>query len=279
MGVRAAALERLVVGAQELHEARASELLGFSHDLRNPLQIIRMSTQYLANASGVMADVDAMEAVRDIDQSVARMRRMLGDLVQLTKAHRDFVTMAPQRLETAELCDALGRRLRALVYGRDVRTMVSATREAPEHVAIDRLALDRIVDNLLTNAAKYTEHGSIAAELEGTPGYLVIKIADTGRGIEPEALEKVFEAGGSSVESRGRDSFGIGLSVVVRLLEQMGGRLEVVSRPGAGTTFWVYLPLRATDSPRGTPPDVVDHERESTASALSRVVTIRKSSV
>jgi len=285
MGARTAAFQKLASGVKELHEARATTLLGFSHDLRNPLQIIQMNAEYLRTSAGVTANPDAVESVGDISKSVDRMRRMLGDLVQVTKAQRDFVTMAPQPVETPELSESLRGRLRALVHGRDVRTTVFATREAPERVEIDPLALDRIIDNLLTNAAKYTERGSIVVELDGIEGFLVIKVSDTGCGIEPHALEKVFEVGGSSVESRRGDSFGVGLSVVVQLLDQMGGRLEIMSKPGSGTTFWVYVPLSerrsrtsAGDSvtsspshPPSTPPGM-----ESQGRPLPRVVSIRK---
>jgi signal transduction histidine kinase len=286
MGARTTAFQKLASGVKELHEARATTLLGFSHDLRNPLQIIQMSAEYLRTTASVTSNSDAAESVSDISQSVERMRRMLGDLVQVTKAQRDFVTMAPQPVETSELGESLRGRLRALVHGREVRTTVFTTREAPEHVEIDPLALDRIIDNLLTNAAKYTERGSIVVELDGTEGFLVIKVSDTGCGIEPSALEGVFAVGGSSPESRRGDSFGVGLSVVVQLLDQMGGRLEVMSKPGSGTTFWVYVPLQSerrrrtstADSvtsvppvPRSTPP-----VPQSQAQPLPRVVSIRK---
>jgi signal transduction histidine kinase len=276
MSSRAAAMQTLASGVEDLHEARASTLLGFSHDLRNPLQIIQMSAEYLNGVPAVRSDADAVESLRDVTLAVDRMRRMLGDLVHVTKAQRDFVTMAPQRMETKGLTDALRRRVRALAYGSAVRTTVFATREAPDHLEIDPLALDRIIDNLLTNAVKYTDRGSIVLELDGTPGYLVMKVSDTGRGIDPDAVERIFEAGGSSPESRRGDSFGVGLSVVVQLLDQIGGRLEVMSKPASGTTFWVYLPVAASS---GTSRLDVDRQKESTDETLRRVVRIRRAQV
>jgi signal transduction histidine kinase len=243
MRTRTAAIAKLVEGGQELQQARASTLLGFSHDLRNPLYIIQMAAEYLQVAQGVAADAEAAESVRDIGQAVERMRRLLGELVQVTKAQRPFVRMAPQRLEVPGATEALRRRLRALVEGRDVRPTVFATREVPAAIEVDPLAFDRIIDNLLTNAAKYTDRGSIVVELDGTPEFLVIKVSDTGCGIEPDALDRAFWPEGSNVESRRGDSFGVGLSVVVQLLGQIGGRLEVMSKPGCGTTFWVHLPV------------------------------------
>ena len=284
MTARAAAIQDAVSGVQEVHSARASTLLGFSHDLRNPLQIIRMGVDYLHGSPAVVADKDAVDSLGDMDQAIDRMRRMLGDLVRVTKAQREFVQMAPQIVPIPALTEGLRRRLRALVHGRDLRTTVFATREVPESIEIDPLALDRILDNLLTNAAKYTERGSIVLELDGTPGHLVLKVSDTGCGIPADSLDRIFEPGGSSPRSRRGDSFGVGLSVVVQLLDQIGGRLEVMSRPDAGTTFWVYLPVVARVERRSILPELpastaaVDEKRQlSAGGALTRVVTIRKS--
>ena len=154
-----------------------------------------------------------------------------------------------------------------------MRTTAFATREVPDHLEIDPLALDRIIDNLLTNAVKYTDRGSIVIELDGTPGHLVIKVSDTGRGIEPDAVGGIFQAGGSTLDSRRGDSFGVGLSVVVQLLQQIGGRLEVMSKPASGTTFWVYLPVRR--APPRLPGPRSTRSRESTDEALRRVVRVR----
>ena len=125
--------------------------------------------------------------------------------------------------------------------------------------------------------------GRYVVELDGTPGYLVIKVSDTGCGIASEDLERIFDPGGSNPKSRRGDSFGVGLSVVVQLLDQIGGRLEVMSRPAAGTTFWVNLPIVAER--RSTVPSSADLSLVSGAApaydisrvaALSRVVRIRR---
>jgi len=155
-----------------------------------------------------------------------------------------------------------------------IRTRVECSRSAPDVIEIDSLVVDRVVDNLLSNAAKYTERGSVFVELEGTPEFLVVQVSDTGCGIAPEAMWRIFEPGGSNPDSRRGDSFGVGLSVVTRLLQQIGGRLEVMSSPGEGTTFCVYLPVRARadDQPSGMRPRLTGEL------SLNRVVRIRSRS-
>jgi signal transduction histidine kinase len=243
VGERTSTLEQVVGGMQELQHERATTLLGFSHDLRSPLQVVQFGAEVVRMRC--TSDAYLIGVVDDMDEAVRQMKRMLGDLLTTASAQRSTPQFTSQKLEVPELSERLRRRLRALVHGRDVRTTVFGTREAPDAIDIDPLLLDRIADNLLTNAAKYTERGSIVVELDGIPGFLVVKVSDTGCGIDPAAIERIFEPGGSSADSRRGDSFGVGLSVVVKLLERIGGRLEVMSKPGEGTTFWVYLPLRS----------------------------------
>ena len=150
-----------------------------------------------------------------------------------------------------------------------------ASRETPPRIETDLLLFDRVIDNLLTNAAKYTERGSIVIELDGKPGFLTVKVSDTGRGIEEDDVRKIFEPGGSVKETRAKYSHGVGLSVVVRLLAQIGGKLEVMSLPGMGTTFWAHFPVEISKaSEKAAPED--ERVRDDDPDILSKVVTIHR---
>jgi two-component system sensor histidine kinase EvgS len=184
------------------------------------------------------------------------------------------IRLEPQVVEVPTLTTRIRKRLNALVYGRGVRASVLPTREAPETLEVDPLLLDRVLDNLLTNAAKYTERGSIVVEIDGTPGFLTLKISDTGRGIDEAEMEKVFKPGGSRREDRASDSWGVGLSVVVQLLGRIGGRLEVMSKPGVGTTFWAHFPVVSSPAAnRSAPPQT---SLRAPAFDVSNVVSIRR---
>jgi signal transduction histidine kinase len=134
------------------------------------------------------------------------------------------------------------------------------------------MMLERIVDNLLTNAAKYTDRGSIVVEVGGTPGFLLLKISDTGRGIGPERLEQVLRACGPDPDPPVGGSQGAGLSIVARLLDQLAGRLEIMSEPGEGTTVWMYVPCDAHPNAGSS---VTEHAPETIEHVLRRVVKIR----
>jgi signal transduction histidine kinase len=192
------------------------------------------------------------------------MDSLLSGLIRSASSDPQLIEVNPEPVEVQPLVERLRRRLRALVHGRDIRVSVFRTREAPDAIECDQLILDRVLDNLLTNAAKYTETGSIVVEVGGTPGFLTVKVSDTGRGIDEDKIQSIFRPAATPPADRAPRSFGVGLSVVVQLLDQIGGRIEVMSRAGRGTTFWAHFPEELTPrSSSGRP-------------ALERVVTIRR---
>lgn len=266
-------LERIVDGLQGLQKSRVSTLRGFSHDLRNPLFVVRGNTQFLR---GRVTSGEESEALRDMEAAAGQIESMVTQLMTVATEELGLFKLTPKTIDVAPLADTFRRRLRALIHGRDIRVSVFSTREAPAQIEIDPTVLDRIVDNLLTNAAKYTQKGSIVLEIGGTVGsleqgnkrFLTLKLSDTGRGIADEDVAKIFLPRSQNERPR-PNSYGLGLSSVVRLLAQIGGRIEVMSKPGAGTTFWAHLPERASEE---NSPNNVD-ELEGVA---SRVVHIRK---
>jgi signal transduction histidine kinase len=100
--------------------------------------------------------------------------------------------------------------------------------------------------------------------------YLTLKLSDTGEGIPAEAIERIFRPRPANETSPRPDSLGVGLSGVVRLLAQIGGRLDVLSKPGMGTTFWAHLPVTPP------PPPKRNISEENLESMITRVVTIRR---
>ena len=271
---RSAMLQRVADRLHRLQEVRDTKILGFSHDLRNPLTVLQAGTEYLRDYVDLIGD-EGDAVLGDIERAIEQMRRLLEDLMMMATQQATLAQLAPQRLDVPPLTDRLRRRLRALVQGKDIRASVFKTREAPESIETDPLLFDRVVDNLLTNAAKYTDRGSIVVEVDGTTEYLTLKVSDTGRGISPEQIDRAFTPEGSDRNARAKNSYGVGLSVVVQLLGQVGGRLEVMSKPDSGTTFWVHFPL----SPRTrSKPPMLESDRpiEKYKDVLNRVVTIRR---
>jgi signal transduction histidine kinase len=265
---RAHAFQLVLERIGELQRARDTTLRGFSHDLNNPLAVLRANIQYLREKNN---DAEVSEVLADFDQASAQISTLLSELMKAVTGSVAVMQLSPQRIDVGTITDRLRRRVRALVYGRDIRASVFRTREAPEAITMDALFFDRVLDNILTNAAKYTEIGSIVIELDGTPTSLVIKVSDTGRGIASEDLDRTFRPRGV----HGPTGYGVGLSVVVQLLGQVGGRLEVMSKPAHGTTFWVHFPIEVPTR-SDTPRDGGERAVEPYEQTLGRVLTIRR---
>lgn len=265
---RAQAIEGVTDHFKALEVNRSEVVRGYSHDLRNPLQVMSLGAGYLRNLVG-RSDPQAIKVIEELEWSVQQMNQLLTQLNRIAAQPSGTSLLNPQKLAVENLTNKVRRRLKALAYGKDLTTTVFATREAPVSIDLDPLLFDRLVDNLLTNAIKYTNRGSIVVEVDGAPGFLVLKVSDTGRGIAPEDLERSFSPGGSDEASRATNSLGVGLSVVVQLLGEIGGRLEIMSKPSLGTTFWLHLPIEAKKA--DTKP-----EQETAAAVMRKVVSIRK---
>lgn len=271
-------LRQVTQRIQKLRAERETTLRGFSHDLRNPLCSLKLGASWLKDHSAGMEGT-ARTVIDDQVESVQRIEDLLAELMTVAGSEDGFKSINPQDLDVTRLADRLRARLSALVLGRNIRIGVLPTREAPTKIETDPLIFDRVIDNLLTNAGKYTERGSILVEVGGTPGFLTIKVSDTGRGIDAEKISLIFEPGGSEVSSRAPNSYGLGLSVVVRLLAQIGGRLEVMSRPGQGTTFWAHFPTRMQRTSGATFIGANEPNEDAVARHLElvqKVVTIRR---
>ena len=266
---RATGASEVIASMGRQQEDRHDRLRGMSHDLRSPLQIITSAVDLL-RARGHDDEHRAL-AIEDLEKSATSIRLYLDQLMATVTGDARLIRHTPQEVDVAALTVLLRRRLKAFVYDQAVRTSVFSTREAPDHIHVDRLVLDRVLDNLLTNAAKYTERGSILVEVGGTPGYLTIKVSDTGRGIDREKMAAIFVPEGSDAKSRAARSYGLGLSIVLRLMDEIGGRLEVMSRVGRGTTFWAHFPIKPPD--RGATPKSGE---TGYSELLERVVTIRR---
>jgi signal transduction histidine kinase len=239
---RARALREVVARVQQLQQARNETLLGWSHDLRNPMFVLQMGADWLNENAGELSE-EARAIVKEQRDALDRMRALLAELMRAAKPERGVGSDVRVPLETRVLAAELHARLRAFAIRKDVHVDVTVTERAPARFEVDALLFDRVVDNLLSNATKYTDHGSITVEIGGAPGYVTIAVTDTGKGIGADAIRRILEPGQPDPEMPAGESYGVGLWIVVRLLRQSGGRLEVEARPGEGTRFCAYFSL------------------------------------
>jgi signal transduction histidine kinase len=213
-----------------------------------------------------------------METAVDSVSRLVGELVSIASDDATKRDLTPEPVSVDGLVAQIRRQLKATMNGRNIRITVFQTREAPATIHTARPVLDRVIDNLLFNASRHTDHGSVVVEASGTPGSLLLKVSDTGSGLSKERLEEVFETNQDAtkqVVSHDRSS----LAYAARLLDQIGGRLEIMSEPGVGTTVWLYLPVNAgPDASRNdgkVQPDGEKADAVAEQSVVGRVVRIR----
>jgi signal transduction histidine kinase len=231
-------LERL----QRRSEAQARFVADASHELATPVAGIRGYTSIL-RAWGAEDPKVRDEAVDAIDRESRRMARLTGDLLNLLHADQGLV------LKTEKFdVDALVRDRLAATASRwidkDIE-FVGPEDEEPLIMVGDPDRLEDIVSILLDNAAKYTPVGGrVIATTRRRREMIELEVADTGQGIPPDDLPRIFDRFFRSEASRaaGEGGFGLGLAICKSIVESMGGTIDVTSEVGKGTTFQVRVP-------------------------------------
>jgi PAS domain S-box-containing protein len=241
----------------ELAEAdrRKDEFLAMlAHELRNPLAAISTAVQ-LSALSKAADQIDWSMAV--INRQVKHLSLLIDDLFDVSRITRGKIRLRKELLDVAVIIKLAVVSTRPLIEARQHKLTISIPSKALAAEA-DPLRLEQIVSNLLTNAAKYTESGGqiwLSAEQEGDE--IVIKVRDTGTGIPPEELSRMFElfAQGDRSLARSEGGLGIGLTLARSLAELHGGSLTGTSAgSGRGSEFVVRLPAASPSSVKNVKP-------------------------
>ena len=249
---RVRAIEEERARSSALHEltaARSAFLAKVSHELRSPLQ-------------GIVSALDVIElrhsrAFEGDEDLLARMRRssmllnaQLRDLLTLAKGEAGRLEMHPEPFEACSLVEAMVESCRETATAKGLQLVIELPPD-PLFVTADGARIDQVLTNLVVNSIRYTELGQVRVSLyaqESPVSSLRFTISDTGPGIPEELLPALFSPDKfvDSPARRGEGS-GIGLAVVRTLVDHLGGKLEVKSRMGEGTSFVVQIPVGSAE--------------------------------
>ena len=276
---QAAALLERGLAEQERRSAdrRKDEFLAtLAHELRNPLAPIRQAAR-VARSSGV-SDEQLRWSTGIIERQVSHMALLLDDLLDVSRITRGILVLRRERVSLAAVIAAAVETSRPAIDAR-AHTLEVDPPAKPIWVDADPLRLGQVLGNLLNNAAKYTDRGGRLRlwTSQSSPDAIAIHVRDSGIGLDPASLTRVFEMFSqvtSSIE-RSEGGLGIGLALVRGLVEMHGGRVEARSDgPGRGSEFVVQLPLPTTV------PDVAEAPlRAPTAPPASRRILVADDNV
>ena len=231
--------------AEQANAAKSTFLANMSHELRTPLNAIigyaELVEEELEDVSS--AHADAMR--EDIDQITGAGRHLLqlvSDVLDLTHIESNKLVLDEQDVDV----DALVARVHGMMHKQLTANQNTTTLEANTGAVMhtDPVRVEQILLNLLSNAGKFTTSGSITVRTHTTGGRVHIEVKDTGTGIEPAQLERIFELFEQADTSTTReyDGAGLGLALSKQLASLLGAELDVTSEVGVGSTFTLSLP-------------------------------------
>lgn len=221
-------------------EEQLTFLAGVAHDLRNPLSALKMSAA-LVTSGRPIPEERMQKTMGLVRRQVARLDRMVGDLLDATRIEAGRFELSLEERDARELAAAVVELYQAGGSTHDLRLQVP---EEPVLLSCDATRVEQVLHNLVSNALKYSQTGSrvdVIIEREGDEALL--SVVDRGIGISKEELRTLFAPFRRTGRARDKaPGVGLGLSVARRIVEAHGGRIEVESRPGVGSTFRVRLP-------------------------------------
>jgi signal transduction histidine kinase len=244
----AESVNRMLERVDRAHRALEAFTADASHELRTPLTHLRAQVQW-ASADG-RSEGEVREALGAIEHGLERMTKLIEDLLLIARGENRQLGLAAAPFDLAAVVADVREITEAMAVGRDLAVRAEAS--GPVWAWGDADRTRHILLNLASNAVRYTPSGSVTFTLRQDGARVGATVQDTGPGISPEHLERVFDRFFRIDQSRSRDlgGTGLGLAIARLLAELQGGEIAVASTPGAGSQFTAWLP--AAPSPPGS---------------------------
>ncbi|HEV2034984.1 MAG TPA: ATP-binding protein [Candidatus Dormibacteraeota bacterium] len=231
--------------AEDADRSRRDLVLNVSHELRNPLATIRAHVETLRDSENVQqSEEDRLRYLEVLNRETDRLSDLVDELLTLASADTGRLELEIATVDAAEVATEVHNAMAPLAWReRHIRLICSA--ESPLNVRADRRRLAQVLMNLVRNAITHTPEGGMVA-MEGTAldsGLVEVAVSDTGPGIEPDEVDRIFERFYRSDESRSRvtGGFGLGLAISREMVNAMGGNIRVDSSSRHGSRFTVTL--------------------------------------
>jgi signal transduction histidine kinase/CheY-like chemotaxis protein len=269
VGQAKAALEEKAEQLALTSKYKSEFLANMSHELRTPLNSLLILSKLLAGNSGKNLTEKQVEFARNIHDAGADLLTLINDILDLSKIESGTVSIDIGEMPLAQLKEQTQRMFAQMAQEKKLDFSVEVAADLPEVVYTDDKRLQQVIKNLLSNAFKFTEAGSVTLkickadsgwsaandQLSASGQVLAFSVTDTGIGIPEEKQRLIFEAfqQADGTTSRKYGGTGLGLSISREIARLLGGELRVVSKPGEGATFTLYVPLNPTPVAQSAP--------------------------
>jgi len=231
--------------AEEASLRKTRFLAAVSHDIRTPANAISLLAELIRRtASNPAMAAEVPELAQELHQSAVSLVNLLGDVLDVARFDSDRIELHETEFQLSPLLHEEYRQLLPLARQKGLSLQFNPPADAIV-LRADRIKLARVIGNLVGNAIKFTETGGVRVDCDRNgDGSVQISVTDTGLGIAPEHLRHIFDEFfqlRNPERDRSKGS-GLGLTICKRLVNAMGGRLDVQSMPGRGSTFMLTLP-------------------------------------
>ncbi len=245
------ALQQAKELAEAANQAKTRYVTGMTHELRTPLNSILGYAQILRKDESNPAK--RKSALDTIHRSGEHLMGLIDGLLDLARIEAGRLRLDPVPLPLEDFLSDVIRMVEPQAHHKGLECRLETRGRVPDWVQADAKRLRQILLNLLSNAVRFTDHGEVVLKVDARRGVLVFEVIDTGIGIAPQDLERIFlpfERGSAGRRST-EPGTGLGLTITHLLTELMGGQLSVASKAGQGSTFTVRLYLPSTTPPLG----------------------------
>ncbi len=269
------ARRELAVQAEELTMAskyKSEFLANMSHELRTPLNsLLLLSRSLLENRTGNLSE-DQVETASVIYDSGSDLLNLINEILDLSKIESGKMDLRLQPIEITELMRTINVQFEHMAINQGLTLNIDCEDDVPKSIVTDAQRLGQVIKNLVGNALKFTEKGSVSVAFTPVPDdvdlsrsqldpakALAIKVTDTGIGIPFDKQKIIFEAfqQADSGDRRRFGGTGLGLSISRELVTLLGGEIQLVSEFGKGSTFSIYIPLEAISKEASTEKELI----------------------
>ena len=284
MELARASLEEKAEQLSLISKYKSEFLANMSHELRTPLNSLLILAKLLSDNKDANLSEKQVEYAKTIYASGGDLLTLINEILDLSKVEAGKMQIEPRDIALGDLRDYFERTFRPVAEQKGLEFGIELREGLPSHIRTDPQRLQQVLKNLLSNAFKFTEHGSVRLLMEAASdrahlesdvlhrahAVLGFSVTDTGIGIPRNKQKIIFEAfqQADGTTSRKYGGTGLGLSISREITRLLGGEIEVKSEPGEGSTFTLYLP----DTYFGSEPEVEDHAaRERTRAAAEQL--------